>query len=142
MTEMTPLRRNGDDAMHRGTIDEHFEPKRATDLSWIAKINTTFLKYNWLFALAVAGMIAAGFDWKTPKSQFDDLRAEIRLNRSATITALDSLSQRADDQQRNNDRVVDILEIFSIDLCLRRKADPYVYQRLKCDTVLRGGGSR
>lgn len=134
---MSP-QRNGDNLMpHRGTIDEHFEPKRATDLSTIAKINTIFLKYNWLFALLIAGLIAAGFDWKTPKSQFDELRAELRLNREATITSLDSLVKRADDQDSSNDRVVDILEIFSIDLCLRRKSDPYVYQRLKCDLVLR-----
>lgn len=122
----------------RGIVDENYEPKRATDKSTIARINTAFLKYNWLVALLVAAAIAFGFDWKTPKSQFDDLREELRANRAATFTALDSLSRRADDQELNNSKVVDILEIFSIDLCLRRRSDVYVYQRLKCEAVLRG----
>lgn len=136
---MTPHRLNGDLLPTRGTVDENYEPKRAVDFSNIAKINSFFLRYNWLFALLIAGLIAAGFDWKTPKSQFESLRQEILANRISTKAAIDSLAMRQDVQETNNTRIVDVLEIFSIDLCLRRKADPYVYQRLKCDTVLRNG---
>lgn len=131
-----PLRQNGS-IMHRSTVDDNFEPKRAIDHSAVARINSIFLRYNWLFALVIAGLIAAGFDWKTPKSQFESLRQEILANRAETINALDSLTKRANTAEGSNSRIVDVLEIFSIDLCLRRKSDPYVYQRLKCDVVLR-----
>ncbi len=134
------LRNNGEMPVHRSIIDDNFEPKRAIDHSTVSRINSVFLRYNWAFALAIAGLIAAGFDWKTPKSQFESLRQEILTNRAATVDAIDSLTRRADGQESDNERVVDILEIFSIDLCLRRRADPYIYQRLKCDVVLRNGG--
>jgi hypothetical protein len=132
--------RNGDETVpHRGgVVDENYMPKRATDLSLLARINTAFLRYSWLISILVGLFIAAGFDWQTPKAQFASIRNEIVENRVAAKAAIDSITRHQNLLDMRSDKVVDILEIFSLDLCLRRKSDPYVYQRLKCDDVIRG----
>ena len=117
-------------------VDEHHQPKRAEDFSILTKVGSFFLKYNWLFALIVGLLIEAGFGWRTPQSRFEELSAQIRANRNITQSSLDTLRARADRTDVNNQRVVDILDLFSVDLCLRRRADPYIYRRLKCLQVL------
>lgn len=124
----------------KSVIEEHFSPKRAGDFSLPTRIASFFLKYNWLMAILVAFFIAAGFGWRTPQSRFDELQTEIALTRAIAKAAIDSLSLRAHAQEENAAKMVDILEIFTIDLCLRRKPDPYVWKRLGCAKVVSESG--
>lgn len=125
-----------DEHLMNDVIDEHHTPKRAGDFSVLTRIGSFFLKFNWLFALLVGLFVAAGFGWKTPQSKFQELSNEIRANRIITQEALDTLKVRADKADVNSERLVDILDLFSIDLCLRRKDDLYVYRRLSCRELL------
>lgn len=127
---------------HRSIVDQQYDPKRETDFSRWSRIGSTFMKFNWLFTLIVAFLIALGFGFKTPEAQFDSLRREIEQNRIVTRAALDTLTGRADNQDEANRRLVDILDLFSIDLCLRRQSDPYVFRRLKCREIVEGATPR
>ncbi len=119
-----------------GIIEENHQPKRAEDFSLLTRIGSFFLKYNWLFALLVGLLIAAGFGWRTPQSRFEELSREIGENRQLTQIAIDALQYRADRQDAASQRLVDILDLFSIDLCLRRKNDPYIFRKLKCRDII------
>lgn len=123
-------------------IDEVHEPKRATDFSLAARISTWIVRWSpvivFFYSIAYAWFLQSGYFIGTPKAQIDTLRAEIRTNRALTWQRIDSLIVRADSNDARGQKVVDILEVFSIDLCIRRKSDPYIYSRLRCDRFLKG----
>src|SRR5258708_2399414 len=125
-------------------IDEIHAPKRAEDFSAAARASSWLLKWSpilvFLYSIAYAWFITSGYGWNTPKEAIDTLRVEIRANKALTRLTLDSLVNRADSSDVRGRKVIDILEIFSIDLCIRRRGDPYIYSRLRCDRILKETG--
>lgn len=114
-------------------IDEVYEPKRKSDYSRAAQISRFIVRYSPIIVLVYTviytWLIASGFGWNTPKERVDSMAVRV-----------DSLVSR--DQQGSivRDRILDVLEILSVQPCidLRKRTDPYVYRRLKCDDILKG----
>lgn len=105
-----------------------------TLLKWWPVIAAVWTAFTLLFAYL-------GFGLKTPSESVRELTGEIRQNRAATLAVEDTLRQRSNTHDQNQVRILDILEIFSLDMCIRRATDPYVYRRLKCRDLLKENGN-
>ena len=69
------------------------------------KIITLLGKWRWPLAIVGTFMLAAGFDFRTPSSQFNELRAQDRVLATVDSAMLDSIAAfRAD--QRSQDIVI------------------------------------
>jgi hypothetical protein len=114
-------------------VDEVFSGRRETDRSRAAKVSRFIVRYSPIFVLIYTviytWLIASGFGWNTPKEKIDSVTVRV-----------DSLVSYNRQSVAVRDRILDVLEILSVQPCLdlRKKNDPYVYRRLKCDEILKG----
>jgi len=58
---------------------EYIVHTRAVDRSIWLQLSYTIEKYRALFYAGAVLLAASGFDWKTPKANFDEIRAEIAV---------------------------------------------------------------
>lgn len=124
--------------MRRTAVTEVFEPKRAEDLNWVARVGSIFLKWNWLITILAAFIIALGFDFRTPSSRFKQIDSGLHAQDLHMGMRVDSLNARLTTQETNQARMYDLIEGLAIDVCQRRSTDAYAYQRLGCHTLLEG----
>lgn len=78
--------------------DDRFVMQRAEDHSFFAAFDYYTTKYKlliWLFGLA---LLAVGFDFKTPKSIFADLQAQITKNKIQVDSVLTPHLNRVDEK--------------------------------------------
>lgn len=121
-----------------GRIQENHEPKRAEDFSFLARVSSVFLKYNWIVSLMMISLYALGFGLETPSKKFDEVKAEIRTNKAAVDITLDSLRKVNEAAMRERAKMMDLLIGVALDVCTRRSQDTYAYQRLNCNKLLNG----
>lgn len=103
--------------------------------------NLSILLHRWrgLFYIAITVLVAVGFDFRTPKAQFEELRAvDARLRRDLD----EHLEDAAESTRRTNIRVDSVhsaIRALMIGECLDRPARETSLMGLRCDNLLNTG---
>jgi hypothetical protein len=51
---------------------------------------------------------------------------------------IDTIRVHERERDQQFDKALETLRVFSLDLCVRRRTDPYIYDRLRCRELLNG----
>jgi hypothetical protein len=77
-------------------------------------------------------LVWLGITFSGPGEKLTKLSHDITQNREQTLLVEDTLRTRTT-------QILEVLEVFALDLCIRRQTDPYIYRRLKCRELLNNG---
>jgi hypothetical protein len=98
------------------------------------RILTLLGKWRWPLAVAGTFLLAAGFDFRTPSSQFNELRAQDHVLFGADSGLMDSLNAHRRESKRDSD----IIRSLGIYRCLHSTAAEQQMLRLPCPDLLSG----
>ena len=113
------------------TVAFRFNLKRA--VLWVSLITAIATGSNYLVS-CVGGRIV------TPTA-LRPVRDSVRLavqQQEMTTAALVRVNLRIDSVNNALATFADIAEVMAIDICLRRKNDPYALRKLNCDRFMKG----
>lgn len=114
------------------TVDAIHQPKRREDFSTVSRIASIAMRWQWVIWIIVTGLIAFGFDFKTPSQKFAEVAAEAVTNRNAMNERINGVERRMNEQDQRMERALAILEGLAIDACDRLQGNKYARQQLKC----------
>ena len=114
--------------------------RRAADNGTVSRISVLYDRYKFLVPIIVTVLVALGFGFKTPKAHMDDIRDEIHHNRDWTEAVFDTLVRQNKERSEREKVMLSFDSLSALDLCLRRRSDPYVYTRLNCKAIVNGSG--
>lgn len=115
------------------TVDAIHRPKRAEDFSTVTRIASWAMRWQWVIWIIVTGLLAFGFDFKTPSQKFAEVAAEAVTNRNAMNERINGVERRMNQQDQRMERALDILEGLALDACDRLKGNKYARSQLKCE---------
>ena len=98
------------------------------------KIITLLMKWRWPLAIAGAFLLAAGFDFRTPSSQFSELRAQDRVLAHIDSVIADSLGAHLREGRKDSD----VIRALGIYRCLHSTRAEQQMLRLPCPDLLGG----
>ena len=104
------------------TVDVVGRRDRATDNSFLARLASFVIKWQWVLWIFTWLFWAAGFDFTKPSQKFDAL-AETHAK----------LEKRVDKIEARGDTIMSILRGLAIDACTRNQHNAYARDRLRCD---------
>lgn len=98
------------------------------------RILTLLGKWRWPIAVLASFLLAAGFDFRTPSSQFRELRAQDNALAKVDSTLMDSLRVHSQESRRDSD----IIRALGIYRCLHSTVAEQQMLRLPCAELLSG----
>jgi hypothetical protein len=117
---------------------DQFGRRRDDSNSLFGRAAALGMKYNWLITLLFALLLMLGFGFRTPQDVFSEIKAEVRANKSATDSAIDTLRDRASNIESQNRNLKNLLEASVIAQCKSLKPDARQY--LPCARLYREWG--
>lgn len=114
-----------------GTVRFSFNLKRA--VMWVGLISAVAGGSNAIFG-CLANKVVTPSALKVVSDSVGNLSEAQRV----TTVALTRVNLRLDSVNAALATFADIAEVMAIDICLRRKNDPYALRKLNCDRFMKG----
>lgn len=81
----------------RGEVDDTYVRSRSEDRSIFVRITYTLEKYKIIVWLIGVLLVALGFDFRTPKAQFDEIKTSIEHTKADLQVQIDSVKRKQTD---------------------------------------------